>query len=184
MLPQAPQLFGSLSTGTSQPSVRLLPLQSSQPAAHVPVHVPDAQDGVAMWLLEHAAPHAPQASKSVSRSVSQPFATSPSQSPKSALQAPMAQMPSEQTGVAFARTQEVSLPAPSTVPSQSSSMPLHTSVPAVPGVQVCVTPPTHLLTVTSQAPTPQVVLPSPSSTVPSQSSSTPLHTSLPPVPGL
>ena len=46
---------------------------------------------------------------------------------------------------------------PSTVPSQSSSMPLQVSADGVPGVQVCGTPPTQSSTVTSQAPIPQVV---------------------------
>src|SRR2546428_9763384 len=65
----------------------------------------------------------------------------------------------------------------STLPSQSSSIPLQTSVVGVPGVQVCGRPPAQLFTVLWQAPTPQVVAPRPSSMSASQSSSTPLHTS-------
>ena len=42
-------------------------------------------------------------------------------------------------------------------PSQSSSMPLHTSAPAGPGVQLCVPPPTQFCTVRRQAPVPQKV---------------------------
>src|SRR5439155_1462456 len=69
-------------------------------------------------------------------------------------------------------------------PSQSSSMPLAQlglpagpSVPTVPGVQGCGTPPTQFCTVRRQAPTPQVVVPSPSSASALQSSSIPLQTS-------
>src|SRR4051812_24232678 len=56
-------------------------------------------------------------------------------------------------------------------------MPLQISTPATPEVQVCRAPPTQFCTVTWQAPTPHVVLPSPLSTVPSQSSSRPLQVS-------
>jgi hypothetical protein len=69
--PQPPQLLGSEVTLVSQPSVRLLPLQSRNPAAHTPdSHEPFAQ-ALAMWLAEHAAPQAPQLSRSAML-VSQP----------------------------------------------------------------------------------------------------------------
>src|SRR2546428_8133021 len=70
------------------------------------------------------------------------------------------------------------------MPLQLSSMPLQPSGVGEPGVQVCVTPPTQFWTVVWQAPTPQVVEPSPSSTDPSQSSSMPLQTSAAGEPGV
>src|SRR5438093_860449 len=69
-------------------------------------------------------------------------------------------------------------------PSQSSSMLLQVSAMGGPGVQVWVEPLTQLSTVRVQAPTPHVVVPSPSSTDPSQSSSTPLQISAVGVPGV
>jgi hypothetical protein len=45
--------------GASQPSVCLLLLQSPQPVSHVPLQAP-LHVRVAMWLLEHAVPHALQ----------------------------------------------------------------------------------------------------------------------------
>ena len=58
------------------------------------------------------------------------------------------------------------LGCPSALPLQSLSSPSHTSGLGTPGVHVCGTPPTQLSTVRVHAPTPHVVVPSPSSTLP------------------
>jgi hypothetical protein len=47
-VPQAPQFPGSVFRFVSQPSVRLLPLQSAKPLAHAPVQTPPEQVGVRM----------------------------------------------------------------------------------------------------------------------------------------
>ncbi|PZR10228.1 MAG: hypothetical protein DI536_20610 [Archangium gephyra] len=65
----------------------------------------------------------------------------------------------------------------SLVPSQSSSLPLHSSATGSPGVHMAVPPSTHELTERTHSPTPQVSFIWPSSVCPSQSSSRPLHVS-------
>ena len=68
------------------------------------MHTPDALVAV------HARPHAPQCDDDARRSVSQPFAGSPSQSPKPSLQA-HAQAPDAQLAVALARVAQA-IPQP------------------------------------------------------------------------
>src|SRR5207302_1358962 len=58
---QPPQLLTSVeATAVSQPSDCLLPLQSANPAAQVPLQVLLAHVTVAMWLDEQATPQPPQ----------------------------------------------------------------------------------------------------------------------------
>ena len=59
-MPHPPQSVALDATLTSQPSTRLLPLQSRNPAAQAPLHVPPAHVGAGMLLLEQTAPQAPQ----------------------------------------------------------------------------------------------------------------------------
>src|SRR5690349_106149 len=66
-------------------------------------------------------------------------------------------------------------------PSQSSSRPLHDSLPGAPGKHCDGTPPSQPATLTSQMPTPHVMSGTSSSTLPSPSSSRPLQTSPPAV---
>ena len=74
--PQAPQLFTSLATTTSQPS-SALPLQLARPAAQ-----PDRWQTPFQHVLSgpQALPHAPQFAMSLPVSASQPVFASPSQS--------------------------------------------------------------------------------------------------------
>jgi hypothetical protein len=72
-LPQTPQLVGSLRVSTSQPSLSLLPLQSTNPESHAPLHTPPAQVGVVMWLLLQPTPQPPQWAASVAMFCSHPF---------------------------------------------------------------------------------------------------------------
>src|SRR5581483_3826880 len=65
----------------------------------------------------------------------------------------------------------------STWPSQSSSIPLHTSGPGGRGSQVWSSPSTQFGVVTWHSPRPQVVVPRPSSTRPLQSLSSPSQAS-------
>jgi hypothetical protein len=96
-----------VAVAVSQPSVATL-LQSAKPVAQAitpqrPVaHVPVALGGA------HARPHAPQWASVVPRSVSQPFAAIPSQSPKPGSQRTIAHAPAVQACVATcARLQRV-----------------------------------------------------------------------------
>jgi hypothetical protein len=57
---------------------------------------------VQFWPMAHARPHAPQFSRSVRMSTSQPFVAIPSQLPKPALQV-KPQAPAVQVAAAFAR---------------------------------------------------------------------------------
>jgi hypothetical protein len=70
-VPQPPQLFGLLVMLISQPSVRLLALQSAKPVAQVPVQFPPEQAAV-MLLVEQAMPQPPHAVAVALVSVSQP----------------------------------------------------------------------------------------------------------------
>jgi len=96
--PQPPQLFGSVPVATSQPSVRLLLLQSVKPWEQLPAsHDPDAQMR-AIWLVEHACPQPPQLSEFVLTLISQPSVRLlPLQSLKPELQTPDSHEPPEQT---------------------------------------------------------------------------------------
>jgi hypothetical protein len=71
--PHAPQLAVLEAMFVSQPFVCLLPSQSANPAAHVPLHVPLVQARVAMLLGEQVLPQTPQLLTSVPVAVSQPF---------------------------------------------------------------------------------------------------------------
>jgi hypothetical protein len=75
--PHAPQLSGSLSTFTSQPSECLLPLQSTNPGLQVPVHTPATHATPARVLCEHSCPHRPQFKMSFEIFVSHPSALKP-----------------------------------------------------------------------------------------------------------
>ncbi len=79
-IPHAPQFSGSVVVGTSQPSARDM-LQSAKPALHVMPHAPPAQVGDAFAAGGHTVRHIPQWVAAVFRSVSQPLARMPSQSP-------------------------------------------------------------------------------------------------------
>jgi hypothetical protein len=59
-MPQPPQFAGPVLVEISQPFVSLLLSQSPNPGLQVPLHVPPAQVGVAMLLLEQAMPQPPQ----------------------------------------------------------------------------------------------------------------------------
>jgi hypothetical protein len=58
-VPHPPQLFASFVVLISQPSLCLLPLQSTHGLTHVPLHTPLVQVAV-MWLMEQTVKHAPQ----------------------------------------------------------------------------------------------------------------------------
>jgi hypothetical protein len=80
-LPQRPQWEGVTRVSTSQPLMGL-PSQSEKPALHEATpQRPPAQVAVALGRLQ-AAPQAPQCEAAASRSVSQPLASLPSQSPR------------------------------------------------------------------------------------------------------
>ena len=80
----APQLFGSPWVGCSQPSIRLWS-QSPQPPAQTSPHTPCEQTGVECGPLWQRLLHAPQLAVSVLVFVSQPFASTWSQSAKPGL---------------------------------------------------------------------------------------------------
>src|SRR5262245_52574963 len=84
LTPQLPQLFGSAEVCASQPFATLLS-QFLNPALHTMEHTELEHDATPPAEL-HAVPQAPQLFTLVFRSVSQPFAGLPSQSPKPALQ--------------------------------------------------------------------------------------------------
>src|SRR4051812_15022267 len=69
--PHWPQFFGSCASWASQPSVGSM-LQSTKPALQTCVHMPLPQTFDCVLLLEHGLPHAPQASRLVSRFASHP----------------------------------------------------------------------------------------------------------------
>jgi len=58
---------------------------------------------------------------------------------------------------------------------QSSSIPLQSSISGMPGVHICVMPPTQVVTVRAHMPTPHLGEPRPASTSVLQSASTPLR---------
>lgn len=72
--PHPPQLSGLVAVLISQPSTRLLPLQSAAGAAQVPLQFPPPQVRVAIPVLEQAIPQPPQLSGFVAISISQPSA--------------------------------------------------------------------------------------------------------------
>ena len=80
--PQLPQLLALFVVLISQPSVFLLPLQSANPALHVPLHTPPPQVGDAMLAAEHTAPQLPQLLALVLTLISQPLPRLLSQSAK------------------------------------------------------------------------------------------------------
>lgn len=100
-MPQPPQLLVLVATFVSQPSLCLLPLQSAKPAVQAPLHTPEAQLWMAMWLLEQTVPQLPQLFGSVLTLTSQPFAVTLSQFENPALQAAMVQVPLAQEDVAL-----------------------------------------------------------------------------------
>jgi hypothetical protein len=79
-LPQSPQLVALLNRLVSQPFV-LSASQSPKPAAHADEHVPAVQRATAFGYVGQARLQPPQCAGSFSRSASQPFDGSPSQSP-------------------------------------------------------------------------------------------------------
>jgi hypothetical protein len=96
-LPQLPQFAMLEFVFTSHPLVDT-PSQFANPDVQVPsVHVPDGQDSAAFGRLQ-VAPHAPQF-VSVLSDVSQPFAESPSQSPRPGLHVETPHTPETQFGV-------------------------------------------------------------------------------------
>jgi hypothetical protein len=100
-VPQPPQLFASVTVLISQPSVRLLLLQSAKPALQLPLQSPAAQVRVDMLLFEHALAQVPQLSALVVRLISQPSFTVLLQFAKPVLQAAMSQLLLTQAGVPF-----------------------------------------------------------------------------------
>ncbi len=84
-IPHPPQLFGSVVSGTSQPSAAI-PLQSPKPMAHAYPQVVAMQVDVALAGGTHARPQLPQLAADIVRSVSQPLDGSMSQSPIPVLQ--------------------------------------------------------------------------------------------------
>jgi hypothetical protein len=122
--PQAPQLPAEVCKSVSQPSVSNV-LQSPNPVLQVPSpHVPMAQTPVAL-AGAHACPQAPQLSLDVRKSVSQPLAGLPSQSPKFGEQT-KPHPPAEQTRVALVRLGQAvwQVPQWSTETRRSVSQPL------------------------------------------------------------
>ncbi len=107
--PHMPQWAGVVLVSVSQPFAAL-PSQSPKPEVQVYLHVPASQLAVLFARDAPGVPHAPQAVTLVRRSVSQPFAASPSQFAKGAVQLPTPQTPLRQTGVAFGATQRVPQP--------------------------------------------------------------------------
>jgi hypothetical protein len=79
VLAHEPQFDTSLERLTSQPFVTL-PSQLAKPVSHAIWHAPLAQLRVPL-LPEQTLPHAPQFETSASVGVSQPLASTPSQSP-------------------------------------------------------------------------------------------------------
>jgi hypothetical protein len=100
-----PQFEASELVAVSQPSATL-PLQSPKPAAHVSTQAPAWHIEVAFTVLQ-AMPQPPQFFMSVWRSVSHPFAATPSQSAKPALHEAIAHAPIAHLLVAFASPQAV-----------------------------------------------------------------------------
>jgi hypothetical protein len=99
VLPQVPQLVAVVSRSVSQPFAAL-PSQLPQPTEHVAMpHVPAEQAPVPWEMPRQTIPHVPQLVGLVSRSVSQPLATRPSQSAQPASQAAAPQRPTEQLAV-------------------------------------------------------------------------------------
>ena len=80
LAPHPPQLSGSAAVATSQPSLRLSPLQSFQPVLQGLVQTPAVQVVDATPVVEQADPQLPQCVGSSDVSISQPFAGAPSQS--------------------------------------------------------------------------------------------------------
>lgn len=108
--PHRPQFARLVRMSTSQPSAAL-PLQLPKPGAHeATVQAPSAHPAVA-FEREHSRPHSPQWAGVVLRSVSQPFAAFPSQSPKPAAQE-WRQDPSSQFTALFGRAAQAEPQAP------------------------------------------------------------------------
>ena len=100
-VPHPPQLFGSAPTLISQPSVRLLPLQSAKFGEHVPLQTPAPHVRVAIPLGEHTTLHPPQLFGLVPISISQPLLGIESQLAKPVLQLAMPHVPAVQLAVPF-----------------------------------------------------------------------------------
>jgi hypothetical protein len=100
--PQPPQLFTSLVLVVSHPSSAAGAAGREQlldPELQPDTHTPPLQARALTPVEAQARPHAPQLSTLVVSSVSQPFVTSPSQSPVVPGQLPMLQRPAVQAGV-------------------------------------------------------------------------------------
>ena len=96
-LPQLPQLATSLVRFFSQPSARLLALQSAKPALHTPCSQEPATQVRMMFVLAQTAPQPPQLLVSVLTLISQPSTCLLAlQSAKPALQVPAWQEPPAQ----------------------------------------------------------------------------------------
>jgi len=100
--PQAPQLEVLICVLVSQPSLGF-PLQSRNPELHVGLHAPLTQLVVPLSLSQ-VAPQAPQL-LTLFNTVSQPVASSLSQSPKPLPQELMAQLPPAQDSTALGKSQ-------------------------------------------------------------------------------
>jgi len=100
--PHAPQLATSAPVAVSQPSSAAGAAGCTQlpkPALQLELHTPPLQARDATEVVAQARSQAPQWSVLVERSVSQPFAISPSQSPSEPGQLPIAHFPALQAGV-------------------------------------------------------------------------------------
>jgi hypothetical protein len=98
-LPQEPQLATSVFVLVSQPATWLS--QSAKPATHVNPQIPPAHVLVALAIVGHATPQAPQLSTSVFVFVSQPLTSLASQLAKGASHV-NPQFPATQVAVALA----------------------------------------------------------------------------------
>jgi hypothetical protein len=92
----------TVSSCASQPFSCALPSQLPQPDVQLIPHTPAAQDGEPLVLL-HTVPQAPQLPVLLLRSVSQPFASLPSQLPQPWLHEEIWQLPVAHVAVALAR---------------------------------------------------------------------------------
>src|SRR5690606_24863457 len=103
----------------SQPFA-VLPPQSAKPGLQAAIAQPPAEQAPTALGSVQALPQPPQWLALVSRLVSQPFASWPSQFPKPALQVEMAHAPPAQAGVPFCTEQ--ALPQPPQLPTEESRL--------------------------------------------------------------
>ncbi len=123
-VPQPPQLLGSESTSTSQPSVRRLLLQSAKPASQVPVQLPLLHERVT-WLDEQADPQPPQLLGLVEVSTQTPLHSVPPSphAQKPALQIPLQQSTGEPHAAPTCPQHAVAQSPEKHLPLQQSSSP-------------------------------------------------------------